>query len=161
MMGNKTIAFVGVVGSNEFWDLPALFGLLGDPPFQSRGGPAENFMPARLQFAANVRLLTDRSDVDGNPISQGGADGLAAENPGHSVNFEFGVTEFARGLKIGQHGSARRVKDREKASLSTLYRRRRRRQRRHQDLDPAFAEIGLRLRRIALTHEVHLQTVPL
>src|SRR6266478_4624104 len=161
MNGSQSLALLRVADVDKFGDLAYPYSLLGDSRFQFLGGTAENVMPARLQFAANVRLLTDRRDVDGNSISQGVADGVAAENPAHSVNFEFGVTEFARGRKIGQQGRACRVKDREKAGFSSLYRRGRRRQGRHQDLDPAFAEIGLRLRRVTIAHEVHLQTIPL
>src|SRR5882724_13681233 len=161
MNGSQSLALLRVADVDKFGDLADPYSLLCDSRFQFLGRTAENVMPARLQFAANVRLLTDRSDVDSDSISQGVADGLATENPAHSVNFEFGVTEFARGLKIGRHGSACRVKDREKASLSSLHRRGRRRQRRHQDLNPAFAEIGLRLRRVTIAHEVHLQAVPL
>src|SRR5229473_166150 len=157
----QSLALLRVADVDKFADLADPYSLLGDSRFQFLGGTTEHVMPARLQSAPNVRLLRDRRDVDSDSISQGVADGLTAENPAHSVNFEFGVTEFARGLKIGQHGGARRVDDCEKASLSALHRRGRSRQGRHQDLNPAFAEIGLRLRRVTIAHEVHLQTVSL
>src|ERR1700716_498419 len=161
MNGSQSLALLRVPDVDKFGDLAYPYSLLCDSRFQFLGRTAENVMPARRQFTAHVLLLTDRNDVDSHPISQGVSDGLTAEHPAHSVNSEFGVTEFARGLKIGQHGSARRVDDCEKASLSTLHRRGRRRQRRHQDLDPALAEIGLRLRRVPIADEVHLQTVSL
>src|SRR5713226_5161468 len=82
--------------------------LPGNSRLQLLGGAAEDVMPGRLQFAANFRVPTDRSDVHGDTISQRVADGLAAKNPAHPVNFEFRVAEFARGRKIGQHGGARR-----------------------------------------------------
>ena len=55
---SQSLALLRVADVDKFGDLADPYSLLGDARFQFLGGPAENFMPARLQFAANVRLLT-------------------------------------------------------------------------------------------------------
>src|ERR1700731_892576 len=89
--------------------------LPGNSCLQLLGGAAKDVMPAGLQFAANFRVLADCGDVRRYPISQRVVGGLATKNPAHPVNFKFGMAEFSRGGKIGHHGGARRVDDREKA----------------------------------------------
>src|SRR6185369_10021002 len=69
--------------------------LLSDPRLQLLGRAAEDNVTARLQFPPGIGLLTDRRDVRGDAIPQCFGHGLATEDSGHAIDFEFGVTEFA------------------------------------------------------------------
>src|SRR5450432_3861179 len=75
------LALLRVPYVDDLGDFAHPCSLPGDSGFQLRGRTAEDVMASRFQFAANFRLLTDRSDVGGDSISQRVAGGVTAKNP--------------------------------------------------------------------------------
>ena len=97
------------------------------PAFNSSVVPLNTLCPpaSSLRRTSASRRWRRRQPQSGFAWSR---HGLAAEDSRQPLDFKFGITEFARGLDVGQRGGTGWVDDGQKARLSGLNGRGRRRQ---------------------------------
>ena len=132
---------------------------LAIPAISSAAVPLSTLCPAASSLRRSSRSRQTSATSAAMRYAQRLRHILAAVDAGEAIDFQFRVAEFADRLEVGLRRRAHGVGDGKKARLACLHRGRGRRQRRQQRLDPAFTEIGLGLRCVAIADEVHLQIV--